>query len=345
MLAPLKKWFLSEQRDLPWRINRTPYSVWVSEMMLQQTQVSVVIPYFERWMQRFPTVKHLADASLDEVIKTWEGLGYYSRARYLHEGAKHIVVNHQGIFPEDSQELKKIKGLGPYTIGAIRSFAFHHKTSAVDGNVLRVLSRYFLIDSDIAKSSTVKQFQNLAESILPEKEPWIINEALIELGATICTKKPKCISCPLKSSCQAYLQGKTSLLPFKSTKIQIETLYRAVAVIRYQDQYLLKRGAKGKIMSDLYEFPYFETNEEGLGIEELQCKIRDQFACEVQIEVELPLVRHSFTRFRANLMPVQFSCKERGLLKENYHWIPYYRLTDLPFSSGHRQIVQEILKR
>ena len=157
--------------------------------MLQQTQVSVVIPYFDRWMNRFPTLRHLAKATLDEVIKEWEGLGYYSRARNLHEGARYVLEKHEGILPETREELQKIKGLGPYTIGAIRSFAFHHKAAAVDGNVIRVLARYFKIEDDIAKPKTIQMIRDRAEAILPEIEPWIVAEALIELGATLCTKK------------------------------------------------------------------------------------------------------------------------------------------------------------
>src|ERR1700722_10190653 len=175
----LKDWFVREKRDLPWRENPSPYAVWISEVMLQQTQASVVIPYFERWMARFPTVAVLAEASQGEVIKMWEGLGYYSRVRHLHQAAKDLMYRYAGDLPRTREGLEGIKGIGPYTRGAILSFAFHQKAAAVDGNVLRVLARYFAIEEEIEKAK--KSITELTESILPEEEPWIVMEGLIEL--------------------------------------------------------------------------------------------------------------------------------------------------------------------
>jgi len=173
-IQALKRWFLEVQRDFPWREDPSPYRVWVSEVMLQQTRAEVVVPYFERWMARFPTVEVLAEAPLDEVIKLWEGLGYYSRARNLHQGAQQIVRDYGGKLPNSADKLKKIKGIGPYTVGAILSFAFHQKVPAVDGNVLRVMSRYQRIEEDIAKQKTVKMIGQRVAEILPEKEPRIV---------------------------------------------------------------------------------------------------------------------------------------------------------------------------
>jgi A/G-specific adenine glycosylase len=338
----LKSWFLAEQRDLPWRVNRTPYTVWVSEMMLQQTQVAVVVPYFERWMQRFPSIQHLAEASLDEVIKAWEGLGYYSRARYLHEGARYIMEKHQCVFPELKNDMEQIKGLGAYTSGAIRSFAFHQKTAAVDGNVLRVLSRYFMIEDDLAKPKTVKAIWELAEKILPETESWIVNEALIELGATVCARKPKCQECPIKESCRSHANGVAHLLPNKTVKGKTEALYRAVAVIRYQDRLLVKRGKKGEIMNDLHEFPYFETSQKGINSVGLQKKIGEELGLPVLWQSALPEVVHSFTRFRVRLTPHLFTCQLDGNV-DGYQWATLSELQKLAFSSGHRRILHSHL--
>lgn len=338
----LKTWFLREKRALPWRENRTPYAVWVSEMMLQQTQVAVVISYFERWMQRFPSIQHLADASLDEVIKVWEGLGYYSRARYLHAGARYIVAQHQGIFPDCQEEIEKIKGLGVYTAGAIRSFAFHQKTSAVDGNVLRVLARYFKIEEDIAKPKVVKTIRQIAEMILPDEESWIFNEALIELGATICGRQPKCLQCPLKNSCQSYVAGVERILPIKSAKVQSEALYRHVAVISSSGRFLVNRCKKGEIMSDLHEFPYFESTENGFSVSELQQKILEQLQCKVIWKEDLPPVKHFFTRFRVRLTPHLFVCNQMVDV-EGYEWFSLAKLKELAFSSGHRRILNNLM--
>lgn len=342
----LKEWFLREMRDLPWRNDRTPYSVWISEMMLQQTQVAVVIPYYLRWMEQFPTIRHLAEAPVGEVIKMWEGLGYYSRARYLHEGAQYIMKEHGGVFPRTICDLEKIKGLGPYTIGAILSFAYQDRIAAVDGNVLRVLARYFHIEEDIGKSGTIKRMHQIATQILPEKDPWIFNEALIELGATICTKKPHCVKCPLKNKCRSYLNGTAHQLPNKATKVKIEKLYRSVAIMCCQHRYLLKKGQKGQIMSDLFEFPYFESSLGGMDLIEMKKKIADHFCFEVKHLESLCAVEHSFTRFRAFLQPELFSCTLDFLpkIEENYFWMTAEEMSTVAFSSGHRRIKDLLLK-
>jgi A/G-specific adenine glycosylase len=337
----LKRWFLLEKRDLPWRQNNSPYAVWVSEVMLQQTQVSVVIPYFERWMQRYPTIEALANADLDDVIKSWEGLGYYSRARNLHAGACYVCEKHQGILPDKAEELQKIKGLGAYTIGAILSFAFHQKAAAVDGNVMRVLTRYFSIQEDIAKAKTVEYLRKLVLDFLPNEEPWVINEALIELGATICTKKPKCQQCPLKKNCRALLENKVDLLPYKSGKQKIESLYRSVAVICFENYFLIKKEKKGKIMSDLHEFPYFETTPQGCTPKEVQKSIHEVFGIQVDFKETLPKVNHSFTRFNVYLNPHLFKSHSKPIV-EDYQWKTVEEMRKLAFSSGHRRILENL---
>lgn len=337
----LKRWFTSEKRDLPWRQTHHPYAVWISEVMLQQTQVAVVIPYFLHWMERFPTIHHLAEAPLDEVIKVWEGLGYYSRARHLHVAANYLVKHFDGELPSQEEELKKIKGLGPYTIGAILSFAFHQKKGAVDGNVIRVLTRYFGIKEDISKSTTVKQLRQLVETLLPDEEPWVINEALIELGATVCQRKARCHICPIKSSCMSFKEGDIENIPFNSKKIKIEQLYRSVAVIQCGSHLLVKRGEKGAIMSDLYEFPYFEEAEDQFSSHGLKSKISKHFALNVVEHEILKRVKQGFTRYQAHLFPILFSCQQLQEI-QGCVWLPYQKLKQLAFSSGHRRIFQQI---
>lgn len=338
----LKKWFLSSKRDLPWRQNPTPYAVWISEVMLQQTQVAVVIPYFNRWMQAFPSIEALAIASLEEVIKAWEGLGYYSRARHLHQGAQYLVEHCQGELPADEKELKKIKGLGHYTIGAILSFAFHQKKAAVDGNVLRVLARYFQIEEDIAKTSTIKKLRDFAESILPDEESWISSEALIELGATICSRKAICQECPLKSNCQSYLHGLSDKLPIKTKAIKTQYLYRAVAIVKCGDYFLVKKGKKGEIMSDLYEFPFFEVSQEGITLKKLQENIKLHWNLTVHLLQSLSSIEHGFTRYQARLDPCVFNCLEMSPVKD-LEWLDTKSLKQKAFSSGHRRIFQSLL--
>ena len=337
----LINWFQEKKRDLPWREKISPYAVWVSEVMLQQTQVAVVIPYFERWMKRFPTVKDLADASLDEVIKMWEGLGYYSRARNLFQGAKTVCELFGGELPESEEELNLIKGLGPYTIGAIRSFAFHKKATAVDGNVLRVMARLFQVTDDISKGLTVKKIRNLVEESLPDDNHWIVNEALIELGATVCMKKAKCAACPLQRGCLAYRHGLTQEIPFKSSGAATIPLYRAVGVIAQGDSFLVKKGVEEKIMKDLYEFPYFETDKEGVSITELTRKIYDTFDISVNWIQSFDKITHSFTKYRVQLCPELYIAEKRVEVP-GYEWRTELELQALAFSSGHRKLLRVI---
>lgn len=338
-IEPLRHWFLSQKRDLPWRNNPSPYAVLVSEIMLQQTQVSVVIPYFFRWMERFPDFQTLAASKEEDVLKLWEGLGYYSRARNLHKGAKHILEKHNGIMPKEENLLKEIPGIGPYTVGALRSFAFKEKAAAVDGNVIRVLSRYFAIQEDVGKSKTQNEIRLLAEKILPEKEPWVISEALIELGAMICKKAPYCQKCPLKDSCKAHLNDLTDKLPLKEKKISITPLYRTVLIFLQKEHVLLRHVPQGEIMSGLHEFPYLETDEEGLALDEILEELQNHFQIKASYLRKLMQASHGFTRYRVRLTPFVLGCSNQKA-PQGYFWAHVDQLGTLPFSSGHRKVLK-----
>lgn len=338
-ISALKEWFLRQRRSLPWRDNPDPYGVWVSEVMLQQTQVAVVIPYFLRWMDRFPNIFVLAKASADEVIKMWEGLGYYSRARNLHLGAQYVVERFNGIIPSTADELSQIKGLGPYTVGAIRAFAFKQKAAAVDGNVLRVLSRFYNLHDPIDQPKVVARLRLLADALMPEMEPWIVAEALIELGATICSRRPVCELCPLKKGCKGYASGTQELLPKKNKRMVAEKLFRAVAVVKSSEGLLLRRCQEGEIMNDLHEFPYFDVAENGSG----PSIIHEKLSLPLSWEYTLAPVSHSFTRFRVHLDPMVFWC-EHPLEVGGYRWVAWDEVSSLAFSSGHRRILQAVFK-
>lgn len=311
----LREWFLTNRREFPWRGSPSPYEVWVSEVMLQQTQAAVVIPYFLHWMREFPDIEALARAPLEKVIKIWEGLGYYSRARHLHEGAKYVLEKHGAVLPDNEEELKKIKGLGPYTIGAILSFAFHKKKMAVDANVKRVLSRYFC-DEKI-------------RDVLPNAEPYIIMEGLIELGALVCKKKPLCLRCPLQEGCLAYKEEKTDAFPKRAIKDKTIVLYRHVTILTFKNEMLVCKQGPG-VMADLYEFPYFEQKEN------LKKQIEGRFGLKVEYEGELERVCHTFTKYRAHLHPTKWRVVE----KIGEGWVAKNELHKLPFSSGHRKILK-----
>ena len=327
----VKKWFIKHRRQFPWRQKLSPYHVWVSEVMLQQTLAKVVVPYFERWMEQFPTVEALAEADPKTVIKAWEGLGYYSRARNLQAGAKQIVEEFNGQLPNNFTNLKKIKGIGDYTAGAILSFAFQNKAAAVDGNVIRVMTRLFALEEDISQPKTVKMIRNQVENFLPDEKPWLVMEGLIELGATVCRKKPECGKCPLRDHCQAYFQGLEKELPYKSQKIRYEKLTRTVFVLKCGDSLLLKLPKKGEIMEDLYEFPYVERGKKREWIKRWNLEGGSQ----------LKTVNHSFTRYRVCLHPEMYEIDSQ-LEVEGCEWFKRDEVEKLSFSSGHRRVLQQI---
>ncbi len=342
-IEALKNWFLQNRRDFPWRENPTPYEVWISEVMLQQTQAVRVIEYFRQWMRRFPTVEALANAHIDEVLKVWEGLGYYSRARALHAAASDIKERFQGKIPNSARDLFTIKGLGPYTVGAILSFGFHKKHAAVDANVIRVLTRYFAIDSDISKAKTLEHLRTITTELLPDKDAHVISEALIELGAAVCKKKPSCSACPLKSGCKAYLEEQTAFYPVKSQKTVYEALYRDVAVVSSDGYYLVRKGRSGIACSGLYEFPYFETVPGGSSEEIIAEELVKQYNLQTSFEGHLDEEKQSFTRYRVTLYPKLYTAGKRVAVSD-HEWLSEDSLETLTFSSGHKRILHALQK-
>ena len=333
----LHDWFAKEKRDFPWRQDVTPYRVWISEVMLQQTRAQVVVSYFERWMLLFPDVRALARAPLDEVIKAWEGLGYYSRARNIHLAAKQIVQDFEGNIPSNKEQLAKLAGLGLYTVSAILSFGFHQKTVPVDGNVLRVCSRFFLIEEDVGKANVKTRIQKLAETLLDEESPWITAEALIELGASVCTPRPSCEECPIQSGCKAALHKKAGLLPIKKENRPIQRIFRSVAVVETKQALLVKKNGPGRVMADLCEFPYFEGK---LSYRMVQMALEKLLGREAQSIGKLCATTHTFTNYRAALTSFRFRLDEKSAV-DGYFWIPLEELDRYSFSSGHRRILRE----
>ncbi len=287
----------------------------------------------------FPISGALATSSLQEVTKEWEGLGYYARARHLHAAAKEVVERHGGSLPQRREELEKIKGLGPYTVGAILSFAFHQKAAAVDANVLRTLARYFLIEEEIDKPSVRKKIEELTLELLPDEEPWVVMEALIELGATVCGKKPLCSSCPLRTSCLAYRHKKTEVLPKRLPKAKITLLQRSLLIICHEEEILVGRVEDKKVMAGLYEFPYLEEVHDTAF---LKMHIEKKWGLKVNFESHLPEVSHSFTRYKAQLHPTVWQVEEKAVCAP-YHWHSLEEVGKLPFSSGHRRILKELM--
>jgi len=261
-------WYLQNKRDLPWRKTKNPYLIWLSEIILQQTRIDQGLDYYLRFSEHFPTIYDLANEQEETVLKLWQGLGYYSRARNLHFSAKHIVNELNGKFPKTYAELLKLKGVGDYTASAIASICYNEPTAVVDGNVYRVLARYFGIDIPINSSKGIKDFKKLAQSLIDVNDPGNYNQAIMEFGAKQCKpQNPNCTKCPLNNSCLALQQQRINILPIKENKLKIKHRYFNYIVINNDETLLQQRKTKG-IWQNLYEFPLIESKD-NLTVKEL----------------------------------------------------------------------------
>lgn len=263
-------WYQQEKRNLPWRYNQDPYRIWISEIMLQQTRVDTVIDYFYRFMETFPTIQDLANAPEDKLLKVWEGLGYYSRARNLQTAAKQIMEEFEGEFPTTVEDIRSLKGIGPYTAGAISSIAFDLPEPAIDGNVMRVVSRLFCIEADIAKASSRKVFDEAMRKIISHNQPGEFNQAMMDLGSSICTPtKPQCELCPIQNFCQAYQEKRQTDFPVKSKKQKPKDVYYIAGIIENnQQEIFLQQRPESGLLASMWLFPLEEIS--ATRFEELQ---------------------------------------------------------------------------
>ena len=302
-------WFRESREDLPWRRDRTPYRVWLSEIMLQQTQVATVIPYYERFLQKFPTVEMLAAAPLDDVLKLWEGLGYYSRARNLHRAAQMVANKLDGRFPATAAELQKLPGIGRYTAGAVASLAFGEDVPVLDGNVIRVLTRVFNIDQDIAQPATQHALWDLAGQLVPAGQAANWNEGLMELGRRICTPRdPLCAQCPSAGQCEANRLGVQNERPVRRPRAKTPHYDVTAAVIRRADgQMLIAQRPLDGMLGGLWEFPGGKR-EPGETLRDCVAReIREELGIDIRVGPQLATVRHGYTHFRITLYA--FACE------------------------------------
>lgn len=262
--AELLSWYRKHRRDLPWRRSRDPYHIWISEVMLQQTRVETVIPYFHRFTERFPTMEALANAPEEDVLKLWEGLGYYSRARNLQGAVREVQERYAGVVPDTLEEISTLKGVGPYTAGAVLSIAYNKPEPAVDGNVMRVLSRYFLIEDDIMKAGTRVKMEKLAKELIPEGAAGDFNQGLMELGAMVCTPRfPHCLTCPVMEHCSAREAGMEEQLPVKKKAKPPRPEYRLAALIEGEGpnagKVLIRQRPQEGLLARMWELPHTEA--------------------------------------------------------------------------------------
>lgn len=291
--AILINWYLKNKRDLPWRNTSDPYKIWLSEIILQQTRVEQGLPYYLKFTQNYPDVKKLAKANEDEVMKLWQGLGYYSRARNLHFTAKQIATKHKGNFPSNYHEIRALKGIGDYTAAAIASFAYNLPHAVVDGNVMRVLSRYLGINEAIDGSKGKKMLAEAAQELLDVKNPAVYNQAIMEFGATYCVPaKPDCEKCPFNDSCEAFRLKKVNELPYKSKKTKITKRYFHYFILDYKGKTYLHKRKSGDIWQGLYEFPLHEAKSH-LEFDEL---LKSQLLKDLAKHSKMRLIKTSSTK-------------------------------------------------
>lgn len=298
----LRAWFRANARDLPWRRNRTPYTAWIAEILLQQTRVEQGTPYFERFIAAFPTVQDLAAATEDEVLKCWEGLGYYSRARNLHRAARMIVKEYGGHFPRTASEWMRLPGIGRYTAGAIASMAFGERTPVLDGNVIRVLARVFDVSGCVDAAKTRNDLWDLAESLVPEKDPGAFNEAIMELGARVCLpRRPRCGECPLRRVCRAHAEGRPESRPVRRPAQAAPHRDAVAAVIRRNGKILIARRPPKGLLGGLWEFPGGDVQDGESHADALGRLLSAQFGISLSVGRAVMSTDHAYSHFRVTL--------------------------------------------
>lgn len=337
----LLKWYASSARDLPWRRTKDPYAIWVSEIMLQQTQVQTVVAYYRKWLEKFPTVQDLARADLQDVLSVWAGLGYYRRARMIHQAAKEITEKYSGSLPGTAEALMKLPGIGRYTAGAIASIAFGRRSPVLDGNVIRILTRIYAIKEDVSERTTLKRLWTLAEDLLPKKNPGDLNQALMELGATVCfPRNPDCGQCPAAFACAAKAEGRQPEYPVKKNRERYEKV-ETFAVVRHADgKMLLRRQPEYGRWGGLWMFPFWPSKEALLQ----SCGLS-----EAELE-PLGSVEHGFTKYRVTLRAFEWensetSVKPSAAEGSEDRWIKFEDLADFAMPAPHRKIAVEFMRK
>ncbi len=343
----LLQWWDEGHADLPWRRSREPYAIWVAEIMLQQTQITTVIPYYLRWMERFPTVHELAAAELDEVLKMWEGLGYYSRARNLHAAAQAVVEEYGGKLPQTAKELQKLRGIGPYTAGAVASIAFEQPVPILDGNVIRVLSRLYDIADDVTETQTKRYLWQLAEGLVPQERPGDFNQALMELGQRICVPAtPRCHRCPVARHCLARERGTQLERPVRPPRKNRPHYNVAAGVIWRDDgRFLIAQRPLDGLLGGLWEFPGGKQDPGETLPETLRREIQEELSIDIEVGPPLVSVEHGYTHFRITLHA--FHARYLGGVPQHlgvadHAWVTLDEVDKFAFAVTDRKIISSL---
>ena len=345
----LLNWYKKSYRKLPWRETDNPYYVWISEVMLQQTQVETVKPYYEKFTQKFPTLKALAKVDLEKVLKVWEGLGYYSRARNLHKAAKMVAKESGGKVPDNYQQFRQLPGVGAYIAAAVQSIAFHQPYAVVDGNVKRVLARLFAINIPVNDAKSNKVFQQKASEILNQKNPGMFNQAMMELGALICRpQNPLCAKCPVKQFCTAFQSNLTHKYPIRKKRKPIPQYHAAIGVVSKNGKLLITKRKESGLLGGLWEFPGGKIQDGETPQQACIREIKEEVNLKIEVLEYLTQVKHAYTHFKIVLDV--FQCRYvSGKVKLNgaidYRWIKLNEVEKFPFPKATHKFIPMLKTR
>ncbi len=346
---PLGKWYDQNKRDLPWRRTDDPYLIWVSEIMLQQTRVDQATPYYLRFIERFPDVKSLAEADRQDVLRLWEGLGYYSRARNLQDAARQIMEQLDGVFPDNYDEIRSLKGIGPYTAAAVGSIAFGLNYPVVDGNVIRVLSRWFGITEDVDKSAVKKEIESHAGLLLDEENPGDFNQALMEIGATVCSpRNPDCENCPVNDGCMAYKTAQTETIPYKALKKKVPHHIIAVGICvdEKSGKVLIAKRPEDKMLGGLWEFPGGKAKTGETPEDTLHRELDEELGVKISILGKLMSLNHAYSHFKITMhayMCVITDGKPEPKASRELKWVSRDELENYPFPKANRRLTEKLV--
>ena len=337
----LMAWYGRHARDLPWRRSRDPYRIWVSEIMLQQTQVATVAPYFERFVAAFPTVAQLAAADEQQVLRLWEGLGYYRRARQLHRAAGVIVAEHDGAFPSDPAAVRDLPGIGRYTAGAILSIAFDAREPILEANTVRLFSRLLAYDGDPATAAGRERLWRAAAEVLPRRATGLFNQALMELGGSVCTpRRPRCDACPAAMLCAAHAQNRQEEIPRPSRKLKFEAVQEAAIVVERRGRVLLRQCAPGERWSGLWDFPRFAVAnlDDQPFADQMRDGVHQLTGVMVDPREQIATLRHGVTRFRITLECHRARYRTGFRPRPDLQWAKPSDLDAVPLSTTGRKL-------